>query len=56
MVRIAGFHPADPGSSPGVGIGESFSPKSVWRNWIARQTSNLKVAGSNPVSLVEIKE
>ena len=21
---------------------------SVWRNWIARQTSNLKVAGSNP--------
>ncbi len=20
MVRIAGFHPADPGSSPGVGI------------------------------------
>ena len=22
---------------------------SVWRNWIARQTSNLKVAGSNPV-------
>ena len=42
MVRIAGFHPADPGSSPGVGM-------SVWRNWIARQTSNLKVAGSNPV-------
>ena len=22
---------------------------SVWRNWIARQTSNLKVAGSIPV-------
>ena len=22
---------------------------SVWRNWIARETSNLKVAGSNPV-------
>ena len=22
--------------------------KSVWRNWIARQTSNLKVAGSSP--------
>ena len=42
MVRIAGFHPADPGASPGVGM-------SVWRNWIARQTSNLKVAGSNPV-------
>ena len=21
----------------------------MWRNWIARQTSNLKVAGSNPV-------
>ena len=20
----------------------------MWRNWIARQTSNLKVAGSNP--------
>ena len=42
MVRIAGFHPADPGSSPGVGM-------SVWRNWIAHQTSNLGVAGSNPV-------
>ena len=22
---------------------------SVWRNWIARETSNLKVAGSSPV-------
>ena len=21
----------------------------VWRNWIARQTSNLKVMGSNPI-------
>ncbi len=24
----------------------------VWRNWIARQTSNLAVAGSNPVTVV----
>ena len=27
----------------------SYGYESVWRNWIARQTSNLKVAGSNPV-------
>ena len=31
------------GSSPALGV------MSVWRNWIARETSNLKVAGSNPV-------
>ena len=23
---------------------------SVWRNWIARETSNLKVVGSNPIT------
>ena len=42
MVRIAGFHPADPGSSPGVGN------LPHWRNWIAHQTSNLGVVGSSP--------
>ena len=26
------------------------SLRSVWRNWIARGTSNPKVAGSNPVT------
>ena len=30
------------GSTPSV------STKSLWRNWIARETSNLKVAGSSP--------
>ena len=73
---IAGFHPADPGSSPGVGnchsssVGQSARLLTVWswvqvppvtktcqslndfmphwRNWIARQTSNLKVVGSSP--------
>ena len=48
MVRIAGFHPADPGSSPGVGI-VLLGTLPPWRNWIARKTSNLEVAGSNPV-------
>ena len=28
--------------------------KSVWRNWIARQTSNLKVAGSNPAMDIKV--
>ena len=32
------------GSSPALGV------VSVWRNWIARETSNLKVAGSSPVT------
>ena len=30
-------------------VSYSVRALSVWRNWIARQTSNLKVAGSNPV-------
>ena len=46
MVRIAGFHPADPGSSPGVG---NFPH---WRNWIAHQTSNLGVVGSSPHEVI----
>ena len=43
MVSTLGFEPTDPGSNPG----ETFL--SVWRNWIAHQTSNLGVAGSSPV-------
>ena len=43
MVRIAGFHPADPGSSPGVG-------NAPLAQWIAHQTSNLGVVGSSPTT------
>ena len=42
-VRI---EPADLWSRPSI----QESPTS-WRNWIARQTSNLTVAGSNPVEV-----
>ena len=46
MVRIVGSHPTDPGSNPGEG---TFWPaRPHWRNWIAHQTSNLGVVGSNP--------
>ena len=44
MVRILGFHPSDPGSSPGMGN------LPHWRNWIAHQTSNLGVVGSSPTA------
>ncbi len=53
---MAGFHPADPGSSPGYGISwisESPAAKHstlpCWRNRIARTPSKRKVAGSSPV-------
>ena len=42
MVSIPDFESGNPGSNPGETL-------SVWRNWIAHQTSNLGVAGSSPV-------
>ena len=41
MVRIAGFHPADPGSSPGVGIYADIA------KWLMRRTCNAKVPSSS---------
>ena len=41
MVRIAGFHPADPGSSPGVGIARLAQ-------LVERRTFNPVVVGSSP--------
>ena len=41
MVRIAGFHPADPGSSPGMGI-------AFLAQLVERKTFNLVVVGSSP--------
>ena len=53
---MAGFHPADPGSSPGYGtswISESPASKHsilpCWRSWIARTPSKREVTGSSPV-------
>ena len=43
MVSIPDFESGHPGSNPG----ETYL--SVWRNWIAHQTSNLGVTGSSPV-------
>ena len=45
MVRIPGFHPGDPGSSPGIRI--RFQP-AVIAQLGERQTEDLKVPGSIP--------
>ena len=44
MVRIAGFHPADPGSSPGVGKLAHLA------QLVERKTFNLVVVGSSPTA------
>ena len=42
MVRICGFHPHDPGSNPGWGIGSRLA------QLVERKTLNLVVVGSSP--------
>ena len=48
MVRIAGFHPADPGSSPGVGKSEVKGQYARLAQLVERKTFNLVVVGSSP--------
>ena len=48
MVERGAYDAVVEGSTPSV------STKSLWRNWIARETSNLKVAGSSPARDIKI--
>ena len=49
MVRIAGFHPADPGSIPGVGKLAHLA------QLVERKTFNLVVVGSSPTAGIDPK-